>query len=64
MGTMTAVERRRQAALGNQGGGVDSAAAIITALMGRHSFFSLRPATTQQVQHFTRLGRVMQVESV
>jgi hypothetical protein len=56
METMSAVERRRHAALGSPGGGADSAAAMITALMGRHSFLSLRAATTQQVQHFTRLG--------
>ena len=56
METISAVERRRHVALDNPGGGVESAAAIITALMGRHSFLSLRAATPQQVTHFTRLG--------
>ena len=53
---MRAAERRRHEALGEPGGGPHSAAAVVAALMSRHTFMGLRPTTLAQSQHFARQG--------
>jgi cleavage stimulation factor subunit 3 len=53
---MASVEARRHAALGEEGGGLDSAPAMLTALMRRHAFLTLTPATHAQARHYRRLG--------
>ena len=53
---MRAAERRRHEALGEPGGGPHSAAAVVAALMSRHTFMGLRPTTLAHSQHFARHG--------
>ena len=53
---MASVEARRHAALGEVGGGTDAAPAMLTALMRRHAFLGLSPATEAQARHYERLG--------
>ena len=56
MDAMASVEARRHAALGEEGGGLDAAPAMLTALMRRHAFLTLTPATDAQATHYRRLG--------
>ena len=56
---MESVEARRHAALGEDGGGVDAAPAMLTALMRRHAFMGLAPATDAQARHYARLGATL-----
>jgi len=58
MASMTDAERRREEALGFRDNREEAhaAAATITALMGRHSFLSLQPATAEEKKHYAKIG--------
>jgi cleavage stimulation factor subunit 3 len=55
MDTMKGVETRRREAVAGPDA-VDGAPEIITALLGRHSIFDLRPVSEEHMRHFARIG--------
>ena len=55
METMTGVERRRREAVRGPDA-VDGAPELITALLGRHSIFNLKPASEEHMRHVARIG--------
>ena len=55
MDTMKGVETRRREAVAGPDA-VDGAPEIITALLGRHSIFDLRPVSEEHMRHFARIA--------
>ena len=55
MDTMKGVETRRREAVAGPDA-VDGAPEIITALLGQHSIFDLRPVSEEHMRHFARIG--------